>query len=541
MKLIFLITILLLTTCKSAQHDPSFLADTNITQDPWGQQNFEVLFTNPVCPPKKYTRYRPRFDNDYIQIDGRQAYPKRDDIAMIELTSKGIPTIGGGFRKVIPQGIHCSSKDMSQSIIAAADSPYRHKDPPLVRLLEWLDGTKAGDEIFSASFSFSSRPVVTSLCKAADRGAKVKVFINKPSRINGTIKKLLEECTNIETLQYKQKGRLAHAKMFLILHRNQDHTPKRLNQAYLTFESANVSSGTWGHHENWNFIKQAESNWFIQDHICLRDAITAPNLANLGNLYQSISSCRKAKKINSKRQNQIIANFFVPKSGGQYNDRKELLQVFDEIDKSQKVQIEIHHLSHKKIFAKLAQKLDTDPDFKLFILLDNELYWSGATISRKIVLDEIHYYAHDDFSNHCFSYKSESELRTIKEKMRSCSLINAFEWHGIKKLMVKGAKVRFVENNFRAKKLWHNKIAIFTYKHPDSFGNSKSVFSGAGNFSKAAFQRNFENFYLIKIPHVVSAYEKHFDYFWQNALEEQDLPTTWDYEVVELPLEAVMQ
>ncbi len=51
------------------------------------------------------------------------------------------------------------------------------------------------------------------------------------------------------------------------------------------------------------------------------------------------------------------------------------------------------------------------------------------------------------------------------------------------------------------------------------------VFNGAGNFTSAAFNKNFENFYYIEIPEVVDAYKKQYDlYYNQMATAPGDMP-----------------
>jgi hypothetical protein len=55
-----------------------------------------------------------------------------------------------------------------------------------------------------------------------------------------------------------------------------------------------------------------------------------------------------------------------------------------------------------------------------------------------------------------------------------------------------------------------------------------AVHTGAGNFTKAAFTKNFENYYFITIPEVVAKFKKQYNHMFNNlATPYAKLPTTY--------------
>jgi phosphatidylserine/phosphatidylglycerophosphate/cardiolipin synthase-like enzyme len=53
----------------------------------------------------------------------------------------------------------------------------------------------------------------------------------------------------------------------------------------------------------------------------------------------------------------------------------------------------------------------------------------------------------------------------------------------------------------------HNKYVVI---------DGRSVFTGAGNFTGAAFRKNYENFYWLDLPEVAAQYQRHFDHMFDD-------------------------
>ncbi len=104
-----------------------------------------------------------------------------------------------------------------------------------------------------------------------------------------------------------------------------------------------------------------------------------------------------------------------------------------------------------------------------------------------------------------------------KEDIGRNTSIEAFKIY--KDLINKGMETKFLQTNQSVFQLQHNKFVIFTFDH------GGAVFNGAGNFTTAAFTKNFENFYYITIPEVVETYNEQYDlYFNKMATSAEDMP-----------------
>lgn len=97
------------------------------------------------------------------------------------------------------------------------------------------------------------------------------------------------------------------------------------------------------------------------------------------------------------------------------------------------------------------------------------------------------------------------------------------EYENLLRLTNAGVAVRYMETNQNQKLLSHNKYAIFQF--PDGKG---AVFTGAGNFTRAAFTNNFENYYFITLPQVVEAYRQQYEYYFNTlATPHEKLPSRY--------------
>lgn len=71
--------------------------------------------------------------------------------------------------------------------------------------------------------------------------------------------------------------------------------------------------------------------------------------------------------------------------------------------------------------------------------------------------------------------------------------------------------VRWLETNHQARLFQHNKFIVF---------DRRSVLLGAGNFTTDAFTKNYENFYMVRIPSVVARFRDQFELFWNDLATE---------------------
>lgn len=147
-----------------------------------------------------------------------------------------------------------------------------------------------------------------------------------------------------------------------------------------------------------------------------------------------------------------------------------------------RIRINAHKFSYSLLRRELGRRLVGEDRPEVTLVADDDLWWAG----------------HGDMSTP--NTKDEFELVTALQR--------------------DGLKVRYMETNGGAHYLHHNKFMVLST--PDG----EAAFAGAGNFTGSAFKDNFENFYLIRIPHVVEAMKKQHDHLWDLATPEESLPQT---------------
>jgi phosphatidylserine/phosphatidylglycerophosphate/cardiolipin synthase-like enzyme len=196
-------------------------------------------------------------------------------------------------------------------------------------------------------------------------------------------------------------------------------------------------------------------------------------------------------------------------------------------------------MTDPKLIQALIQRLTADSAFQVKMLVDSELYWSDYrdTVAQGLSwkVDGRIFGESDSLTSYCLWGLSEVQARRVR-----CSLFNRGEYSaefGALALLQAGADLRFIESNHLGKMLFHNKFLIFEYETAEN-GIEGSVFTGAGNLTRAGFETNFENFYWIRIPHVYQAFRKQFQMLFDKAAREEDLPITWDFRTVDDGLES---
>ncbi|MBA2403154.1 MAG: hypothetical protein H0V66_00160 [Bdellovibrionales bacterium] len=373
-------------------------------------------------------------------------------------------TEGGKTVTAKPKNVYCKPSDESASVSRATSPQYR--------IVEWVSD-KATKELYLAYLSFSSKNVVASLCEAVKKGVKVSIVLDGGEDANANpvlnpAAEGLKKCGDAGLVKVTYRGTAAglgyaHNKM-LIVNPGSDVTK-------IVYSSGNMTSGTSINHENWNFITTSGESYFAQAHKCVIESMVDAGDTK-ANFTKSLNACRG--KIEAKEETDIQV-FFAPVDGA-----KALAKVTAASNDSKLIEAMSHRFSGQ--LAALYMKLLANKKPIKFIL-DDDIYWS---VKRK-------------------------------EDIGRNTSIEAFKLY--KDLINKGMETKFLQTNQSVFQLQHNKFMIFT------FDRGGAVFNGAGNFTTAAFTKNFENFYYITIPEVVEAYNKQYDlYFDKMATSEDEMP-----------------
>jgi hypothetical protein len=362
-----------------------------------------------------------------------------------------------------PKNVYCKPADEAASV-ARSNSPQ-------YRIIEWISD-KETKELYLAYLSFNSKNVSKALCSAVSRGVKLSIVLDggedgKNPSLNKEAE-ALRKCGDSTLVNITYRGStsgLGYAHNKILIVNPGSKTTKIL------FSSGNMTGGTSINHENWNFITTSGSSYFAQTHKCVVEAmITAGDTK--ANFTKSLNSCRGEIKAQPEQDIQV---FFSPVDGP-----LALAKITEAGKKATLVEAMSHRFSGQ--LAELFKTLLAEKKPIKFIL-DDDIYWS---------------------------YKRHQNVG------RNTSF-EAFKIY--KDLILSGMNTKFLQTNQNVYQLQHNKFMIFTFE------TGGAVFNGAGNFTTAAFTKNFENFYFITIPEVVKAYNKQYDlYFDQMATFEKDMP-----------------
>lgn len=380
---------------------------------------YDVFFTNPVC--KKY-----QYDEAVYSINGRL------------LDSK-------------PKNVYCKQGDFSRNA--------NRETSPHFNLIKLIEDEKV-DEMFLSFLSFSNSAVAKSLCKAIEkRNLKVTFIIDSKNRERDGADRnlnLIANCRaqnlstgtriNVPNTYFRgNQGGLGYAHNKVILAKYKDS-----KKVKIVFASANMSSGTILHHENWHFVTTNEDTYFYQAHVCLQNGMLQTKSRSE---YKSfIKNCRS--KIEFEKEKDI--DFFIVPTDGKEATNK----ILTNLKTAKSIDMAAHRFTHTDLVRGLEREGKRK---RVRFIADDDIYWSG-------ILGE-----------------------TVGSNM-------VFEYRNVIRLVKGKVEVKYMETNQNSRLLHHNKYIIFNYS--DGTG---AVHAGAGNFTKAAFSKNFENFYFIKIPSVVEA------------------------------------
>jgi hypothetical protein len=386
-----------------------------------------------------------------------------------------------------PQGAFCKPGDAA----AAGALPTS----PQARMVEWIRDP-ATEEVFFAFLSFSNRVVLGELCSAIEsRGVKVRFVLDQGTDLQAANSLLAcrppvgQEDRAPVLVTRGSSSRLQHVKVFMV---NPNAPSMRI-----AFGSGNLSSGLTLHHENWNFVTLGADTHFARAHRCLAQGLL-DHAARSDTFAKFLLACRAAIPFPEETDARV---FFAPTQGAAATSALEAA-----IEGATDVFVAAHRLSSDALFAALEKGLRrTVPSpARVRLVADDDLFWAG----RGVPLDRGN---------------------------------NRFEWFGLKGLLSAGLEPRWVQTNSRISQFHHNKFIVASHaaEAPGGPGGGapsasnarrakNTVFTGAGNFTDAAFEKNFENHYVIQIPAIVDAYQRQANTLWNTlATPTEGLPNAF--------------
>ena len=363
-----------------------------------------------------------------------------------------------------PQNVYCKPSDETASVSRSTSPQYR--------IREWISSPET-KELYIAYLSFDSKNIAASLCDAVKRGVKINMVLDQgeDKKIN-KLAESLKTCSEKADVTVTYRGStgglgFAHNKIMVV----NPGAPV----VKIVFSSGNLTGGTSINHENWNFVTTSGESYFAGSHKCVVEAMISGG-EERAKFTKDLNDCRA--KIKAAPESDI-KTYFSPVDG-----KNALAQITEAGNRA----VEVSAMSHR--FSGAMAKLFSD------------LLVSGKPI--KFILDDDIYWAEH-----------------LKKDVGRNTKIEAFKITN--ELIRKGMNTKFLQTNQNVFQLQHNKFVVL--KFADGSG---AVYNGAGNFTTAAYEKNFENFYYIEIPGVVDAYRTQYNkYFDEMATSADDM--TRDY------------
>lgn len=383
----------------------------------------------------------------------------------------------GSYLSAKPKNTYCKKTDMAANVKRASSPHYQ-----LLKLI----ADKDVNEMFLTYLSFSNSAIADALCSAIEtRNLKVTFIIDSKNMERESGRRQLDkvaacrpqkladgEIANIPDTMFRgNKGGFGYAHNKIILARYASNPEK----VKIVYGSGNMSSGTVLHHENWHFVTTNINSYFAQAHYCVKEGmITITDKKS--NYKKFINKCRS--KIKAEPESDITF-YIVPTDG-----KEAMKRITKAMKASESIDGAAHRITHPAIFEGLIEKAQEGK--KVRFVVDDDIYWTGK---RNVMTGS------NNFS----------------------------EFGNVMKMVKANVDVRYMESNQNQRLLHHNKYLIFNYA--DGTG---SVHAGAGNFTKAAFTKNFENFYFINLPEVVETFRKQYDKMFNDlATSYKKMPKTY--------------
>jgi phosphatidylserine/phosphatidylglycerophosphate/cardiolipin synthase-like enzyme len=407
----------------------------------------------------------------------------------------------------------CSHPPHPKTWCTAADDKARiaKESGTEATLLDWIRDPETTWVKFSY-MTFGNSEIAEALCQRAKaEDFQVDVYLKAdmlfpPENASGPYKKLVE-CANGRNYNIYPRGQswLNHAKIFMA---------GGAQKARFTSSSANLSgSGTSLHYDNWLLLEAPIDHKLAQANRCFLDAVKAAgeslheNLQRLGDqrlpLTEEKNRLSKEFEAQGDSQDPLLKDrvralenqLQIRQDKGKIILAQEACMQKFGFAKSEAIQFMATPIpqNRQQVVDRLSELIDgsestiqiaahkiTKLDGNSLPIVDKLLARMKAGVKVSIVFDD----------DTILRYKN---LGGITGQQVSPQEVDAFL-----ALQAGGALIKFIDTNEADYALMHNKFMIF---------DGKTIFTGAGNFSKASLRgSNTEQFYILQVPEMIEAY-----------------------------------
>ncbi|MBW2528735.1 MAG: hypothetical protein JRI23_31460 [Deltaproteobacteria bacterium] len=297
---------------------------------PLAYEEYQVLFTNPVCDLYEYGP-----DQEVYSVAGERLLAK-------------------------PKDAFCTKAD--------AEASGARPESPQHKMVEWIQDPST-EHVFFAALSFSNSVIQEELCRAVtERSVKVEFVMDRDSDLTKANRLLACQPASgdpADAPELHLRGKegnisLHHNKLFLF-------NPYS-DRVRIAFGSGNVSSGLVLHHENWHFVTVPSSTHFAQAHQCMREGLIEHGHSK-GDYSEYVNACRAS--IEPKEESDM-KTFFVPGDGGSGTNT-----IIKAIDRAEAIDIAAHRYTHSTHVKRIRRRFENPNPPALRFVGDDDLYWAG--------------------------------------------------------------------------------------------------------------------------------------------------------------------
>lgn len=381
-------------------------------------------------------------------------------------------------------------RDVDQTSAAELSGMTLKIGAQIDRAIQASDPKKAS--IYLAYLSFSNTTVQRKLCEAIAAGVNVRIVLDAASA--GGIDQLLSHKVCQETPNRPKVSllggltsspwRLHHNKFLFV-------NPGPGKDINLNISSGNLSVfGTSLHMDHWLTMVAPSSSNLVRAQLCVMKALneTTEYADSIGG-HNGDNDDRVAEKYIESREECYASGGVIPMNQPDTAIAKESVALmfspnYDEVystlskeinkvrtqGKNGYIYIAIQHFTHKGIGNDLVRA-------------------SKAGVDVRIIMDD------DVVTNKGEVQGAMKHLNELKAKAPRI-------------------QVRYLETNHLAGgngAMMHNKFAIL---------NGQRVLAGAGQYTYAAMQNNWENFALTQVPSLSKKYAEYFKELWELSVDE---------------------
>ena len=374
------------------------------------------------------------------------------------------------------------------------------------KLKEWAYD-KNIKSLHLAYFSFSNKTIRYALCKASEYGKNVNVYLDQSNAMD--LEYWFEDnCNDASNIKVtglgvpfgSEGGHLQHAKVFMASESSELKTFEEMNseeraqaqqrKLKFTSSSANMSSnGLALHFENWMFLETNENKNLAQQNICMFKSFGSVSNAVIADTRQFFAEQYEKciKKIEDRKRKDI--DFYVVPA------TKSMPRPFDGMKNMiyktrDYLRIGIHRLTTSSVYKWLIGGADRrGVDVK--VIMDDDTLRTGIYNGGD---------AHDVGVNDVKAYRFLRDKTDTEVSFMETNAVTMPSLGGVPHL-------------------FHNKFIV---------ADGKALFQGAGNFTGRALNSyghgNYEQFYIIRVPEIVEAYEKGWNELRKRSTLRADHP-----------------